>query len=88
MILCADPRSQFLAHQQEIEDAILRVVRGSFYISGEELKALEREFAEFIGSDFSIGVANGTDALELALRAYDIGSGDEVITVFIQQLLL
>lgn len=81
MILCANPSSQFQSYQNEIEEAVLKVLRGNRYILGDEVKLLEDEFAAFIGVNSAIGVANGTDALELALRALGIGSGDEVITV-------
>lgn len=81
MILCANPSAQFLNYQSEIEGAILSVVRSNSYILGKEVSLLEKEFSEFIGSKYSIGVANGTDAIELALRALNIGLGDEVITV-------
>lgn len=81
MIICADPAAQFQAHQAEIEDAVHRVMSGNRYVLGPEVEALEAEFAEYIGTRAAIGVANGTDALELALRALDIGPGDEVITV-------
>jgi dTDP-4-amino-4,6-dideoxygalactose transaminase len=81
MILCANPAAQFLSYQDEIEAAVLRVMRSNRYILGPEVEALETEFARFIGSESAIGVANGTDALELAIRALDIGPGDEVITV-------
>lgn len=60
---------------------MLRVLGSNRYILGPEVEALEQEFADFIGTSSAIGVANGTDALELALRALDIGAGDEVITV-------
>jgi len=81
MILCANPSAQFQSHQAEIEDAVLRVMRGNRYILGEEVEALEQEFASYIGATDAIGVANGTDAIELVLRAMGIGHGDEVITV-------
>lgn len=81
MILCANPSAQFQSYQAEIEAAALKVLRGSRYILGTEVEALEEEFARYIGTKAAIGVANGTDALELALRALDIGPGDEVITV-------
>jgi dTDP-4-amino-4,6-dideoxygalactose transaminase len=80
-ISCANPSAQFLSQQLEIESAILRVVRRNQYILGEEVNALEKEFASYIGVADAIGVANGTDALEIALRALDIGQDDEVITV-------
>lgn len=81
MILCANPAAQFESYREEIEAAVLRVLRGNRYILGPEVDALEREFADYIGSAKAIGVANGTDALEIALRALEIGGGDEVITV-------
>jgi dTDP-4-amino-4,6-dideoxygalactose transaminase len=81
MIVCANPLAQFQSHQSEIEEAVLGVMRGNRYILGIEVEALEREFAEYIGVSAAIGVANGTDALELGLRALDLQHGDEVITV-------
>ena len=81
MIICANPSAQFQSYQAEIEAAVLRVLRGNRYILGAEVEALEQEFAAYIGTGHAIGVANGTDALELALRALEIGPGDEVITV-------
>jgi dTDP-4-amino-4,6-dideoxygalactose transaminase len=81
MILCANPNAQLHRYQDEIEAAVLKVLRSNRYILGEEVEALEGEFADYIGVHSAIGVANGTDALELALRALDIGQGDEVITV-------
>lgn len=81
MILCANPAAQFHSYRAEIEAAIQRVLESGRYILGPEVEALEREFAAYIGTSHAIGVANGTDALELALRALDIGSGDEVVTV-------
>jgi dTDP-4-amino-4,6-dideoxygalactose transaminase len=81
MIPCANPSAQFQSHRLEIEEAIRQVLQNGRYILGPELEALEREFAVYIGTGHAIGVANGTDALELALRALDIGPGDEVITV-------
>lgn len=81
MILCANPNAQFHRYQDEIEAAVLKVLRSNRYILGEEVKALEGEFADYIGAHSAIGVANGTDALEIAIRALDIGPGDEIITV-------
>ena len=81
MILCANPAAQFRSHQAEIEAAVLEVLRGSRHILGPQVESLEEEFAGYIGTRRSVGVANGTDALELAIRALGIGPGDEVITV-------
>jgi dTDP-4-amino-4,6-dideoxygalactose transaminase len=76
-----DPRANYLAHKAKIDVAIQRVLESGWYILGEEVEAFERDFAIFIGVGHAIGVANGTDALELALRACNIGPGDLVFTV-------
>ncbi len=81
MIICANPLAQFQSYQSEIEAAVLRVLRSNCYILGPEVNALEQEFTAYIGTTHAVGVANGTDALELALRALDLKPGDEVITV-------
>jgi dTDP-4-amino-4,6-dideoxygalactose transaminase len=81
MINCANPASQFHSYRAEIEEAVHRVLEGGRYILGPELNSLEQEFASYIGTDYAVGVANGTDALELAIRALEIRPGDEVITV-------
>lgn len=65
----------------DLDAALSRVVDSGWFALGEELEHFEREFAEFLGGGHVAGVANGTDALELALRALDIGPGDSVITV-------
>ena len=81
MILCSNPSEQFKSYQSEIELAITAVIRSSSYILGEQVSLLETEFADYIGTSSSVGVANGTDAIEIALRALNVGFGDEVITV-------
>lgn len=81
MIFCANPASQFYSYQEEIEKAVLKVLRSDRYILGSEVSSLEAEFANFIGANFAVGVANGTDALELAIRSLEIKPGDEIITV-------
>lgn len=63
----------------EIDAAIARVIDSGRYILGPEVEAFEAEFAAYCEADHAIGVANGLDALHLALRAMDIGEGDEVI---------
>ena len=65
----------------DMREALLRVADSGWYIMGPELRAFEREFADYHGAAHAVGVANGTDAIELALRAGGIGAGDEVITV-------
>jgi dTDP-4-amino-4,6-dideoxygalactose transaminase len=81
MILCANPRRQYLAHKDEIDGAVMRVLDRGRYILGEEVKALEAEFAAYIGVGHGIGVGSGTEGLHLALKACEIGVGDEVVTV-------
>lgn len=76
-----DLRAQYQSHRQEILAAIERVLDGMTLFLGPEQVAFEREFAAYCGVDYGVGVSNGTDALNLALRACGIGPGDEVITV-------
>ena len=52
----------------------------SYFILGENVAAFEREFADYCGTQYAVGVANGTDAIHLACRALGIGPGDEVMT--------
>ncbi|MXX49991.1 MAG: DegT/DnrJ/EryC1/StrS family aminotransferase [Chloroflexi bacterium] len=66
---------------EEINAALLRVADSGWYILGPEVAAFEREFAAYHGLKHAVGVATGTDAIELALRAGGVGAGDEVITV-------
>lgn len=80
-ILPADPKASYLAAQAEIDAAIRRVMLSGHYILGPELEAFEKEFSAWFGTAGTVGVANGTDAIELALLAAGIGPGDKVITV-------
>jgi len=81
MILCANPGAQYQAHKHEIDAAVARVLAKGWYILGEETRAFEAEFAAYIGVRHAVGVGSGTDAVQLALAACEIGAGDEVITV-------
>jgi dTDP-4-amino-4,6-dideoxygalactose transaminase len=70
------------AHAEVADDVAVgfkRVLANTAFIGGEEVTGFEREYAEFAGVEHCIGVANGTDALELALRALGVGPGDEAI---------
>jgi len=75
-----DLQAQFHSIEPEVTSAIMRAVERGDYILGEDVRLFEEEFAKYIGTREAISVGSGLDALELALRAYDIGSGDEVIT--------
>jgi dTDP-4-amino-4,6-dideoxygalactose transaminase len=80
-IFPADPKANYLAHKEEIDQAIrLALDRGS-YILGNEVAVLEKEFADYIGVPQAVGVGSGTDAIQLALRVLGIGPGDAVLTV-------
>lgn len=68
------------ARPQQYLDVIRAVARRGDFTLGRELILFEKEFAEFIGVKYAIGVASGTDALLLILKALGIGAGDEVIT--------
>jgi len=76
-----DPRAGYLAQRAAIDVAIARVLEGGSYILGREVEAFEAAFADFLGVAHAVGCANGTDAIELALRACGIGPGDVVFTV-------
>ena len=80
-ILPMDPKATFVAHRDEILEAVTRVLDGGRYILGEETAAFEREFARYAGVEHGIGVASGTDAIQVGLRAMGIGPGDAVLTV-------
>jgi len=76
-----DIKRQYAQIEDEVHQAIDRVLPRGRYVLGPELAAFEEEFAAFCGTQFAVGVSNGTDALHLALLACGIGPGDEVITV-------
>ena len=80
MIPIFDSKRQYAQIGADVEKAVVEVLRSGSYILGQNTKILEQELAEYIGAKYSIGLNSGTDALHLALRALDIGNGDEVIT--------
>src|SRR5712691_1647718 len=76
-----DPRAGYLEQKAEIDAAIARVLASGQYILGREVEAFEAAFAAWLGAAHAVGVGSGTEAIELALRACDIGLGDLVFTV-------
>ncbi len=80
MIYRCDLLPQYLKYKQEIDRVISRVLNSGRYTLGEEVKAFEVEFANYLKVKNVIGVASGTDALILAMKVLEIGKGDEVIT--------
>ena len=80
-ILPAAPIAGYQQAKVAIDDAIARVISSGIFINGEEGAAFESEFAGYLGGGAVAGVANGTDALELALRALGVGKNDRVLTV-------
>jgi dTDP-4-amino-4,6-dideoxygalactose transaminase len=75
-----DLKRQYLQLQMELEAAVIDVLRSGAYIGGKYVEAFESKMRQYLGVKHVISCANGTDALMLALRAHNIGAGDEVIT--------
>jgi len=67
--------------EDELVEAFREAVRSAQFIGGPQVEAFEREFAEYCGTKYCVGVANGTDAVRFALMASGVGSGDAVVTV-------
>jgi dTDP-4-amino-4,6-dideoxygalactose transaminase len=80
LIPFGDLKLQYQALKVELDGAIQSVLDKGWFILGESVAAFEREFAAYCGVGHAVGVANGTDALQLALTALGVGPGDEVIT--------
>ena len=75
-----DLHAQYEALKPEIDEGIRRVIESSAFILGKPVQELEEKLAAYVGRKHCIGVANGTEALQLALMAYDVGPGDAVFT--------
>lgn len=80
-ILINDLRRHFESTSAVVQEAVERVLKSGWYVQGKENEEFEKEFAQFCGVEHCIGVANGTDAIELGLRALSIGGGSRVATV-------
>lgn len=75
----ANPSAQTAHHRDAIDAAIAGALDGSMYIQGPAHDGFERALAAYVGVAHTVGVGNGTDAILLALKAFDIGPGDEVV---------
>src|SRR3954468_21746038 len=74
-----DPSTPLAPLRGELDAAIARVLDSKHFILGPEVEAFEREWAAYLGAGHAAGVANGTEALTIALRALGVGPGDEVV---------
>ena len=73
-------QKQYLNIKEEVDKAIFGIIEKSAFIGGEEVKAFEEEFSRFVGNGVgTLGVANGSDALEIALEALELPKGSEVL---------
>lgn len=79
MIPFLDLKSAYTELKPELDAAYARVMASGWFVLGKEVLAFEAEYAAYCGTGHCVGVGNGLEALELVLRAWDIGSGDEVI---------
>lgn len=79
MIEFLDLKAPYLELKTQIDEAVSRVISSGWYIGGQEVDQFEDEYAKYCGTKHAVGVANGLDALHLALRAMGVGPGDEVI---------
>src|SRR6185295_13060718 len=81
LVPMVDLKAQYARIRAEVDAAVARVLAGAQFIGGEECAQFEQEFAAYCGAAHACGVANGTDALTLALKAFGVGPEDEVVTV-------
>lgn len=74
-----DLKNAYVELKDELDETYKRVMESGWYILGKECEAFEKEFADYCGTKYCVGVGSGLDALHLILRAYGVGKGDEVI---------
>lgn len=79
MIMSNDLKRQYMLYADEYENKAINILRSGWYVLGEEVKAFEKEWAEYIGAKYCVGLASGLDALWIGFKMLDIGIGDEVI---------
>ena len=78
-IQMVDLKTQYSRIQQEVDEAVLEVIRSTAFINGPKVQAFKAAFGTYLGANHVIPCANGTDALQIALMALDLQPGDEVI---------
>ena len=81
MIPFGNLKRHYELHKKEIDEAVSRVLASGWYILGKELEVFEKSFSEYCSAKYGVGVASGTEAIQIALNACEIGQGDEVLTV-------
>jgi hypothetical protein len=79
MIPFLDMKAVYAELKPELDAAYARVMESGWFVLGKEVEAFEAEYAAFCGTRHCVGLGNGLEALELALRAWDLGAGDEVV---------
>ena len=79
MIPFLDLKPAYVELKPELDAAYARVMASGWFVLGKEVEAFEQEYAAYCGARYCVGLANGLEALELVLRAWNIGAGDEVI---------
>ncbi len=79
-IQMVDVKRQYLKYKKEIDEAVLKVLESGQFINGPDVHKFTEEIQHYLGVKYAIPCASGTDALQLALMALEIGPGDEVIT--------
>src|SRR5688572_27692177 len=79
MVSFLDLKGSYLELKEELDAACHQVMESGWFVLGKELAAFEKEFADYCGAGYCIGVGNGLEALHLILLALNIGPGDEVI---------
>ncbi|HTR80576.1 MAG TPA: DegT/DnrJ/EryC1/StrS family aminotransferase [Bacteroidota bacterium] len=75
-----DLKRHYVSIKDEVDEAIAETLSSGWFILGKKLEEFEKSFADYCGARFCVGVASGTDALQVALRAAGVGGGDEVVT--------
>lgn len=76
-----DLQAQYRTIKEKVHTAVDQVLESQRFVLGEQVSSLEKEIAQYCGVPYAVGVASGTDALLLSLKALGVGPGDAVVTV-------